>query len=96
MKDIFRVLRDERMGRLGVFSEVYLFGSILHRARPNDIDMLLVYRQYHDGDSMASEKRKVVDWLTSHTGIECHVVTLSEIELRQTKFLNYVDHVVIK
>ena len=84
------------MGRLSGFSEVYLFGSILQGAQPNDIDMLLVYHEYNDRGSMEDEKGQIVDWLASHTGIDCHFVTLSQNELRDTKFLNYVDHVKIK
>ena len=95
MKDILKVLQGECIEAIGFFNEVYLFGSSLHETNPNDIDLLLVYEG--DVSHIIEEKKgNIFELLVSNTGIECHFVTLSRTEMRQTEFLNYVINKKIK
>ena len=83
------------MEAIGSFSEVYLFGSSLHKTNPNDIDLLLVYEG--EVSCRIEDKKEIIfDLLVSATGTECHFVTLSRNEMSQTAFLNYVIHEKIK
>ena len=77
------------------FYEVYLFGSALNCDCPNDVDLLLVY----EGEStfeISKTKTQLTERVYSKFGLTCHFVTLSNIELDQTRFLCYVDYVRIQ
>lgn len=67
-------------------TEVYLFGSFISREYPNDIDILIVYR------NSASNINTVIDELAIEletiTNLPVDFTLLSENEMAETLFLN--------
>lgn len=79
----------ENIDYFGIFSKVYIFGSVLKLDDVNDIDLLLVYKSY-------SERLNVeINIISSHLEdliqIPIDLTVLSEKELDETKFLEKLD-----
>lgn len=68
-----------------LFTQVYIFGSSLNKLFPNDIDLLLIYKDFND--KILFEKNKISDFLENILKIPIDITMLSESELKETKFL---------
>ena len=97
MSIIWSCLLDIRDGTFDFFDEVYLFGSSLEKDDPEDIDLIMVYGRGQDVSEVAAARQKVVDALClKWEGKLIDVTTLSEAELRRTRFLDRIQHKRIK
>lgn len=70
------------------FENVYLFGSILDKKFPNDIDILLIYSKFSDNlicstNNISNELQKILNF-----PIDLTVLSLEE--LKEVKFLNKI------
>ena len=78
------------------FEQVYLFGSALKSNTPHDIDILLVYRK-EDATKVDEAKARISDSLASEFhDLSLDFTTLNKKELEDTRFLQVVEHRMIK
>lgn len=99
MNEFFRVCRGEILGNksYSIFDAIYLFGSSLYSTQPNDIDILLIYEDGKRVEDVCSARIKLIDTLSAaFCGMDVHCVTLSEAELKKTRFLDKVKSEKIK
>ncbi len=73
------------MPKLEDFASAYLFGSILCKNNPNDIDVLLIYTQY--SSSLLEIVKNVQFDLENFFQLPVHLTVLSNSELKSTNFL---------
>ena len=90
------VLKENQEDVFRFFEEVYLFGSSLRTCKPNDIDIILVYKKENLA-CVKFEKDRVAKLLASKLGdVSFDFTTLNKSELIQTEFLMRVDYQTIK
>lgn len=70
------------------FENVYLFGSILDKKLPNDIDILLIYSKFSDNlicstNNISNELQKILNF-----PIDLTVLSLEEV--KEVKFLDKI------
>lgn len=69
-----------------LFTEVYIFGSIINSNRhPNDVDLLLVYQRY--SKEIQDEQNTISTFLENLFQLPIDITMLSKEELKQTKLL---------
>ena len=92
MNNVFETLVSIKSKPFKFFEHIFLFGSCLWSDVPNDIDILLVY-DHANLMHVNLEVQKVVETLT-HQFPDCEVdfTILSVCELKQTGFLERIDH----
>ena len=95
MNTLLDMFKHGCIEKMGVFHEVYLFGSAVTASNPKDLDLLLVYDNVASCE-IESTKDELYNFFTAATGLECHFVTLSRNELAQTNFLNLINYKRIK
>lgn len=83
-KTIDTILNNKKLFVL--FTQVYIFGSSLNKPYPNDIDLLLIYKDFND--KILFEKNKISNFLENILKIHIDITILSERELEETRFLN--------
>ena len=83
-KTIDTILNNKKLFVL--FTQVYIFGSSLSKSYPNDIDLLLIYKDFND--KILFEKNKISNFLENILKIHIDITILSEKELKETRFLN--------
>ena len=97
MNIIRSCLLDVRVGTFDFFDEVYLFGSSLETNDPEDIDLILVYRNGLKLSEVSAARQNVVDTLCLNLeGKLIDTMTLSEVELVQSGILERIRHKRIK
>jgi len=79
---------------LECFTRICLFGSVLSSEVPQDLDILLVYRD-DDIRRAALHKARLYRYWSSVVALPLHIMMLSERELRETRFLKEVSHLPI-
>lgn len=78
-----------------LFTEVYIFGSIVKNSKfPNDIDLLLVYEKYTK--EIENQKNKIDEFLKTLSNLAIDITLLSERELTETRFLEKLNFLYIK
>jgi len=78
-----------------LFTEVYIFGSIVKNSKfPNDIDLLLVYEKYTK--EIENQKNKIDEFLKTLSNLAIDITLLSEQELTETRFLEKLNFLYIK
>ena len=65
----------------------YLFGSVLFSDRPNDIDILVVYKKNYSLKCVIDLRNKIEDIVFSIYNIPADVVLLSEYEALNNTFI---------
>ena len=96
MNAVFDTLASYRNDAFGFFKQVFLFGSSLRTATPNDIDILLIY-ETPNLDRVNIKKKKTEEILGQiFPDLPLHFTVLSEEELEQSDFLSRVPHRAIK
>lgn len=70
------------------FHSAFHFGSSLWSARPDDVDLLVVYDDCQDISDVIMQRRKLLDMLVvMFEGVIVDLVSLSDEELRLSGFL---------
>ena len=96
MNGVLAVLLNSKEDAFAYFNRVYIFGSCLVTAQPNDIDILLVY-EGADLNEVDAQKAHTDKLLTRKlVGYSLDFTTLSTSELKQTRFLSKVSHLKVK
>ena len=67
------------------FTKVYIFGSSINNKHPNDIDLLLIYKDYKD--ILQNKKNHISLFLEKLLKLPIDITMLSEKELEETRFL---------
>ena len=76
----------------GVVCGGYVFGSALESKDPEDVDILLVYRDDADRRSISTQVRCVEnEFCKRFSGMKLDVVVLSVRELAETRFLERIN-----
>lgn len=75
-------------------AEVYLFGSFLTKAHPNDIDILVVYDDFDCG--VINQLDKLTRLVESVSDYPADVTALTRAEVKGTKFLDRLNKNYIK
>ena len=74
---------------------MYLFGSVLEKKHPHDIDLVLIYR-----DNFSAEMMQLCniirDIIFRQFAIEAHLTVLSSYEEKETQFLRKIKSMRIK
>jgi predicted nucleotidyltransferase len=66
----------------------YVFGSFLHKADPDDIDVLLIYREEVCPPCKARDVlRQLVSELEVYFGVKLHLTLLSDKEIAHNGFI---------
>ena len=96
MTRLVAALKENQEDIFRFFEEVYLFGSSLRACKPNDVDIILVYKKENLA-CVKFEKGRVAKLLASKIGeVSLDFITLNKSELIQTEFLTRVDYEIIK
>lgn len=72
--------------------KLYLFGSVLHDSKPNDIDLLIQYNNSTSSEDMLNFRST----LKSYYDLNLHISLLKDDELEETKFLSKIKYLEIK
>lgn len=84
-----RIARAVRGAEFYCISAVYLFGSSLRHEMPNDIDILIVYKDDSATSATIAEKQRLLSILSDEFDLlYIDVTALSETELAQTQFVH--------
>ena len=79
------------------FSSVYLFGSIMWATSPEDVDLLLTYRDDFEESTIKESRREVLNLLgPEFEGMIVDLTVLSQSELSATRFLDQVSLKVVR
>ena len=73
-----------------MFEKVYVFGSILYKNTPNDLDLLVVYNNQTKQHVVSYYKAKIVNTLNQCIDLEVHCLAMSEKEILESQFLNHI------
>jgi len=73
-----------------LFLEVYIFWSILYKETPNDLDVLLIYKDL--SEEILKEKERLWILLAMITDLPIDFTLLSQVELQETAFLEKIKH----
>ena len=76
---------SENINIFNLFTKVYIFGSSINNEHPNDIDLLLIYKDYKD--ILQNEKNDISLFLEKLLKLPIDITILSERELKETRFL---------
>jgi hypothetical protein len=83
-------LRDVNMSILdadGSPVDAYVFGSALHSATPNDLDLLIVYPRGMSAHDALALRRRVKALVGKKLGVIAHIVLLSAAEELEVSFV---------
>ncbi len=91
---ILDILEQDGSSLFKGFTGVYVIGSVLQDAAPNDIDLVLIYDNETTLAKINSARSRVVDTLLRRFKglITIHLTVLSDEELSETQFLKQVRH----
>ena len=80
---------SENINIFNFFTKVYIFGSSINNKNPNDIDLLLIYKDYKD--ILQNEKNNISIFLGTLLKLPIDITMLSEREFEETRFLEKLD-----
>jgi len=85
---------SENINIFNIFTKVYIFGSSINNQNPNDIDLLLIYKDYKD--ILQNEKNNISIFLGILLKLPIDITMLSEREFEETRFLEKLDSIYTK
>lgn len=85
---------SENINIFNIFTKVYIFGSSINNKNPNDIDLLLIYKDYKD--ILQNEKNNISIFLGILLKLPIDITMLSEREFEETRFLEKLDSIYTK
>jgi nucleotidyltransferase domain len=87
-------LIKENQNFLSLFTEVYIFGSVLNNSKYRDIDILLIYENV--SPKLLSQKKKLEYLGKNKLGCSLDITMLSCSEEKEVRFLERLDSRYIK
>lgn len=96
MNSFIEVLLDGRDELFEFFEQVFLFGSAIYTDAPNDIDILLVYREDRLEELILQRATLSIALTQRCESYIFHLTILNEAELQETNFLVRVRHIRVK
>lgn len=72
--------------------EIYLFGSILKKHSPNDIDLLVIYDDPSLIDEMIVFKRQLEKKFNEFFFIKLHISMATKFEIDEINFLKKINY----
>jgi predicted nucleotidyltransferase len=79
-----------------IFDNVYIFGSILYKNNPNDLDLLVVYNNNIKQKIVSYYKEKIITYLNKYIDLDIHCIAMSVREILESQLLNKIDFFKIK
>ncbi len=82
---------------LWAFRAVKVFGSVLTSARPNDVDVLVVYDKSCIARQVSRDVQALGHKLSNlFAGVDVHITALNHEEVREARFLTCLPGIVLK
>lgn len=91
-KTIIRI--KDKIDLFDSFEHIYIFGSILIKKDPNDIDVLLIYSDY--SDKLLSEFKLIKNAYQTLCETPFNFTVLSSNEEQELNFLKKIDSQLLK
>ena len=82
-------MKRKKINDIPIWANIYVFGSAVFSLTPNDLDLLVVYDPELCPPNEARNRAEILAAkLTSHSGLQPHVVVLTKAEEQNVNFIH--------